>query len=188
MTFLDLYNNILNENASSYNEIPFLVSKKFYKKNTVLTKYGDIEQHVYFINQGVLELKIESHTSEKFLDFYFPNEITTSYTSFLRQIPSDAEMTTLADCELEVITYENIQSAYKVSLKANQFGRLVTEHAYMQKAQREKDLLSKTAEERYSELFRLHKEYVVKIPVNKIAGFLGIHPESLSRIRKKINS
>src|SRR5690606_22386593 len=188
MTFLDFYNTILQENASSYDELPFLISKKFYKKNTVLTKYGDIEQHVYFIIQGVIELKIESYNSEKFLDFYFPNEITTSYTSFLRQTPSDAEMTTLTDCELEVITYDNIQSAYQASLKANQFGRIVTEFAYMQKAQREKDLLSKTAEELYAELFGLHKEYIANIPVNKIAGFLGIHPESLSRIRKKMNS
>jgi len=188
MTFLDLYNSLLNENALSYEEIPFLVNKRFYKKNTVLTKYGNVEQNVYFINQGVIELKIESNTTEKFLDFYFPNEITTSYTSFLRQTPSDAEMKTLTDCELEVITHDNINTAYQVSLKANQFGRIVTELAYIQKAQREKDLLSKTAEERYFELFRLHKEYVAKIPVNKLAGFLGIHPESLSRIRKKMNS
>ncbi|WPP51935.1 cyclic nucleotide-binding domain-containing protein [Catalinimonas niigatensis] len=49
-------------------------------------------------------------------------------------------------------------------------------------------MLSKTTEERYAELLRLHKEYVAKIPVNKIAGYLGIHPKSLSRIRKKMNS
>ncbi|MBX2970626.1 MAG: Crp/Fnr family transcriptional regulator [Cyclobacteriaceae bacterium] len=188
MSFIDFYNSLLQENASSYDELPYLVSKNVYKKNTVLTKYGDVEQHVYFINQGVIELKIKSYTSEKFLDFYFPGEITTSYTSFLSQTPSDVEMITLTDCELEVISYESIQAAYQISLKANQFGRILTEHAYMQKAQREKDLLSKTAEERYAELLELHKEYIAKIPVSKLAGYLGIHPESLSRIRKKMNS
>jgi CRP-like cAMP-binding protein len=188
MSFLNLYNMLLKENASSYDELPYLVSKKVYKKNTVLTKYGDIEQNVYFINQGVIELKIKSYASDKFLDFYFPGEITTCYTSFLSQIPSDVEMTTLTDCELEKIAYENVQAAYQTSLKANQFGRILTEQAYMQKAQREKDLLSKTAEERYTELLGLHKEYVAKIPVNKIAGYLGIHPESLSRIRKKMST
>ena len=188
MSFLTLFNTLTKENASSYDELPYLVTKTFCKKNTVLTKYGDIEQHVYFINQGVIELKIKSYASEKFLDFYFPDEITTCYTSFLSQTPSDAEMTTLTDCELEVLTYENIQAAYQTSLKANLFGRILTEHAYMQKARREKDLLSKTAEERYAELLEQHKEYVAKIPVNKIAGYLGIHPESLSRIRKKMNS
>lgn len=188
MSFLDFYNTLLKVNVSSYDELPYLVNRKFYKKNTVLTKYGDVERNVYFINQGVIELKIQSYASDRFLDFYFPNEITTCYTSFLNQAPSDTEMTTLTDCELEVIAYDNIQAAYQTSLKANQFGRIVTEHAYRQKAKREKDLLSKTAEERYAELLEMHKEYVAKIPVNKIAGYLGIHPESLSRIRKKMNS
>jgi hypothetical protein len=89
---------------------------------------------------------------------------------------------------LEVINYSNIQAAYQTSLGANQFGRKVTEYAYMQKAQREKDLLSKTAEERYAELLDKHQEYIAHIPVNKIAAYLGIHAESLSRIRKKLNS
>ena len=67
-------------------------------------------------------------------------------------------------------------------------GRILTERAYMRKAQREKDLLSKTAEERYADLLSTRGEYVAQIPVNKLAKYLGIHPESLSRIRKKLNS
>ncbi|WPP51936.1 hypothetical protein [Catalinimonas niigatensis] len=43
-------------------------------------------------------------------------------------------MTTFTDCELEIIAYENIQAAYQTSLKANQFGRMLTEQAYMQNA------------------------------------------------------
>lgn len=179
---------MLNENASSYEELPFAVHKKTFRKNTILTKYGQLEQNTYFINTGIVELKIKSYTSEKVLDFFFAGEMVTCFTSFLLQKPSDAEMTTLTDCELEVITYNDLQKAYKTSLQTNQLGRLLTEHAYLRKAQREKDLLSKTAEERYAELISLHKEYVAQIPVNKIARYLGIHPESLSRIRKKLSS
>ena len=64
----------------------------------------------------------------------------------------------------------------------------MNEQAYLRKVQREKDFLTKTAEERYNDLLKTHPDYIIQIPVNKIARYLGIHPESLSRIRKKLNS
>lgn len=188
MRFLDLYNKLLREDVASVHDLPFTVNPMSFKKNTVLTRYDDVEQNVYFINSGIIEVKIRSYTSEKILDFFFSHEAVTCFTSFLMQKPSDAEMTALTDCETEVFTYGGLQKAYKTSLQVNQLGRLLTEHAYLRKAQREKDLLSKTAEERYAEMFELHREYVSQVPVNKIARYLGIHPESLSRIRKKLNS
>lgn len=60
-------------------------------------------------------------------------------------------------------------------------GRIILEGAYLNKARREKDFLCKTAEEPYAEMFHTHKAYLSNIPVNK--KYLGIHPESLSRIR-----
>lgn len=188
MRFLDLYNKMLGENLSSEHELPFPVKPITFKKNTVLTNYGDVEQNLYFIHEGIIEIKIRSNTTEKILDFFFQQEFVTCFTSFLRQTQSDAEMTTLTNCTTEVIRYADLKEAYKTSYHANKIGRLLTEHAYLRKAQREKELLSKTAEERYTEMFESHREYISQIPVNRIARYLGIHPESLSRIRKKLNS
>src|SRR5262245_27759466 len=141
MRYLDVYNTLLKENISSYEELPFPVHKKTFKKKTILTRYGQVESNTYFINAGIIELKIKSYTSEKILDFFFAHEMVACFTSFLLQQPSDAEMTTLTDCELEVISYHDLQNAYKTSLQTNQLGRMLTEHAYLRKAQREKDLL-----------------------------------------------
>lgn len=78
--------------------------------------------------------------------------------------------------------------AYDFSIEANKFSRILTEQGYVRKSNREKNFLTKTAEERYVEMFQSRSQYISQIPVNKIAKYLGIHPESLSRIRKKINS
>ena len=188
MLFREFYNTVLHTAITEDNSLPYPISKVNFKKGTVITKYGQVEEAVYFLNSGIVEMTIKSYMTEKVIDFFFTNDMFTSLTSFLTQSASDVQMIALVDCEAEMISWNDLQLAYKTSLEANQFGRMLTEYAYIKKAQREKDFLSKTAEEMYSQMFLTHSEYLSKIPVNKIAKYLGIHPESLSRIRKKINS
>lgn len=188
MLFKDLYSSVLNEIISSSDSLPYPVRKIYFKKGEFITKYGQVEEAVYFLNAGIVEMTVKSYVSEKVIDFFFENDMFTSLTSFLTQHPSDVQMKALTDCEAEVISYQDLQIAYNSSLNANKFGRILIEQAYIKKAKREKDFLSKTAEERYAEMFQTHQQYISKIPVNKIAKYLGVHPESLSRIRKKLNS
>ncbi len=188
MSFLELYNTILNTSYESYNELPYKVKTIHFKKDDIISEYDKVEPFVYFINKGIVEMTIRSYVSEKIIDFFFVNEMFAGLTSFLTQTPSDVKVTALMDCELEMISYDALQNAYENSADANKFSRVLFEQAYVRKAQREKDFLSKTAEERYAEMFQTHSNYISNIPVNKIAKYLGIHPESLSRIRKKINS
>ncbi len=188
MLFKDFYDLILKEKTDSPDSLPYPVRKIYFKKGEFITKYGQVEDAVYFLNTGIVEMTIKSYMSEKIIDFFFENEMFTSLTSFLTRLPSDVQMKALTACKAEVISCQDLQLAYDNSFNANKFGRILIEQAYIKKAKREKDFLSKTAEERYTEMFQTHPQYISKIPVNKIAKYLGIHPESLSRIRKKLNS
>lgn len=172
----------------SYNDIPFSVEKKKFKKGDFITQYGQVEDTIYFINQGIVEMTIKSYMTEKIIDFFFEKEMVCGFTSFLMQEPTDIQIRTLVDCEMEVIRRSDLMIAYDFSIEANKFSRILTEQGYVRKSNREKNLLTKTAEERYVEMFQSRSQYISQIPVNKIAKYLGIHPESLSRIRKKINS
>lgn len=187
MLFIDFYNSVLNT-SFTYDDLPFPIEAKTVKKGTCLTAYGQIEDSLYFMNKGIVEMTIKSYMTEKIIDFFFANELFCGYTSFLDQLPTDVQITTLMDCEIEVLKRKDLLPAYEYSLEANIFGRISTEKGYVRKSDREKNLLTKTAEERYEEMFRTHSDYISFIPVNKIAKYLGIHPESLSRIRKKMNS
>lgn len=64
---------------------------------------------------------------------------------------------------------------------------MVAEYYYILKTNREKDFLTKSATERYNELVNIRPELIQYIPVHQIAKYLGIEPESLSRIRKAIS-
>lgn len=187
MLFIDLYNTVLNT-SFSYDELPFSVKKLRFKKGDIITAYDQIEDSVYFMNSGIVEMTIKSYVTEKIIDFFFETEMFCGLTSFFTQLPTDIQIVALTDCEMEFIKYEDLMNAYAVSLDANKFGRTITEQGYIRKSNREKDLLTKTAEERYAEMFQTHSRYISDIPVNKVAKYLGIHPESLSRIRNKMNS
>src|SRR5690606_4649085 len=184
----DLYRDIMEDQEVTQEALPFSIRKNDVKKGTVLTDYEAIEKRIYFINNGIIELAIENQTSEKILDFFFPNEAVTCLTSFLLQTPSYSKRTALTDCEVEYFDRDQIYSNYTKSLEVNKLGRILVEQAYLRKAKREMEFLSKTAEEQYLQLIEQHSQYIQQIPVNKWARYLGIHPESLSRIRRKMIS
>ena len=187
MDFVSFYNAVLKTDKT-LSELPFPVHSRSAKKGTLITEFGNIEQSVYFIKKGIVELSIKSYMTEKIIDFFFEWEMVASLTSFLQQSPSNVQLTALVDCELDEVAYKDLMHAYEKDLDINKFGRKIMEGAYIRKSNREKALLTKTAEEIYQEMFRTHPDYIAYIPVNKIAKYLGIHPESLSRIRKKLNS
>jgi CRP-like cAMP-binding protein len=186
MTLNQLFSNVLGPAFDG--TLPYPTTSLKIKKGQVLTDFGQVESNTYFLRTGLVELSIKSYQTLKTIDFFFAGEFVCAYTSFLTQQPSDVRVTALSDGEAEVVRYHDLQQAYRTSSIANLVGRVINEQAYLRKAQREKDFLTKTAEERYRELISGHPEYVAQIPVNKIARYLGIHPESLSRIRKKLNS
>ena len=168
--------------------LPFAFTDQVFKKGDIITRYGQVEKKMYYINDGISQLSILKEGEEKIIEFFFSKEFFCSYTSFISQKPSDVQIIALTDCQFEMIHYDDLQAAYNSSFLANKIGRVLTEQIYIKKTQREKDFLTKSAEERYKDLITYRPELVQLLPINKIAKYLGIHPESLSRIRKEIIS
>jgi CRP-like cAMP-binding protein len=183
MSFYELYHQIVSQTTSNNIQLPLSIMEHTFKKGTVIT-----EKRAYFMKEGIAEMTIKSYTSEKIIDFFFQDEMFCSLSSFLTQSPSNVQINAITACTVESFTYIELQDLLTYSLEMNQFARIIIEQAYLKKAKREKDFLCKTAEERYLEMFNTHKEFILNISVSKIAKYLGIHPESLSRIRKKLIS
>ncbi|WP_108803195.1 Crp/Fnr family transcriptional regulator [Aquimarina sp. Aq107] len=179
---------IVNIDATFDGNLPFKSYKKKVKKGSVFTHFEQLEKKVYFLNEGIVQVEIKSKSEIKILDFFFKNSFFASYSSLLSNSPSDVCITAFTDCEVEIIEYQDLMAAYDSSLLANKLGRIETEKLYLRKVQREKELLTKTAEERYILLLSNHPQIIEQIPIKDISKYLGIQPESLSRIRKKIIS
>ena len=188
MTILQFINTHFDIDLKSNAELPFKLTEQEFSAGKIITAYDKIETNAYFLQNGIVQVSMVYNGEERILDFIFENNFFGAYTSLLTNQPSDVQLITLAKTKVEILDYNDLQNAYKTSLLANQLGRYVTERLYINNTKREKDFLTKTAEQRYRELLEKRPDIISSIPVNKIAKYLGIHPESLSRIRKSIFS
>ena len=85
------------------------------------------------------------------------------------------------------VHYDDLQMLYKTHSVGNLIGRLTVEKLYVEKLNREFSLLSETAEERYLKIMKEQRDLFQRLPLKHIASYMGIAPQALSRIRKRIS-
>lgn len=157
-----------------------------FKKKEFLTECNEVENHIYFIEEGIVRQYFISQEREICLDFGFRHNLISAYVSFLTREPSLLCIQALTPVKALRIHYDAVQQLHNISKNSERFGRLVAEQLYRVKLQREMVLLSMSAEEKYRHMLQKRPEFIQMIPVKDIASYLGIHPETLSRIRKNI--
>jgi len=163
-----------------------LVYKEF-EKNEILLRTGEVENYMYFLVEGVTRIFQYKNDIEYTLRFNFPIVPFNSYASFISRTPSLINVEALTDIKVLRMSYNDIQSLYEESKMAERVGRRMLELLYVEREIKELQMHSKTAEDYYFELIKSNKGLTEQIPQKHIASYLGITPESLSRIRKKIS-
>jgi CRP/FNR family transcriptional regulator, anaerobic regulatory protein len=157
--------------------------KKF-NKGEYLIEGGQVENYIYFLNSGSTRSYFLKEGREFTVDFLFEGDFSTAYLSFLTREPSFNFIEALENTETVVISYKFLNEFYSRYRSVERIGRLMAEFQYIKRVRKEKDLLSRTAEERYAELFQRNPALIQNISVKHLSSYLGIQPESLSRIRK----
>jgi CRP-like cAMP-binding protein len=158
-----------------------------YPKKGVVLKVGQVEKNLSFLEKGVLRLYIPNMENDMTFGFVFSGNFVSAYDSFLTQTPSRYQIEALTDAELWQISYKDLQEVYANTEIGNEIGRKSAENLFLTKAARELDLLTKTAEERYRNLFSERPELIRHIPLKYIASYIGVTPQALSRIRRRIS-
>ena len=157
-------------------------------KKEVFLKLNDVENHISFVESGVVRVYIPKDNPEKEITFgfSFENQFISAYDSFLTQEPSAYELQALTETTLLSISYDDLQAIYKTTQIGNLIGRLTAEGLFLIKSKREQNLLNLTAEERYLKLFKERPELLKVIPLKYISSYIGVTAQALSRIRKRI--
>jgi CRP/FNR family transcriptional regulator, anaerobic regulatory protein len=166
--------------------LPFEVEEKSFDKDYAITPYGQVENKILLLSEGIVQVSTLKDEEEKILEFVFPDEFFCAYTSFLLQEPSDVQVMTLTKCKAKIIKREHLLRANQVSLLSSHLSTHIAQQLFLTRARREKDFLTLSAEDRYKRLLEKDPEVIKHIPGNKIAKYLGVQAESLSRIRKAI--
>jgi CRP-like cAMP-binding protein len=155
-----------------------------FSNGSFLAHAGRVSSAIYFISAGIVRVFTVHRDKEVCLDFAFPGQFSTAYASFITQTPSAVSLQAITPVNGFAFYYTDLQKLYNKSHEAERTGRLLAEYQYLRKYKRELAFLQYTAKERYLQLLAEHPEVVQQIPVKFIASYLGIEPESLSRIRK----
>ena len=156
------------------------------KKGDFLQKEGDICNDVTFCNKGLLKAYHVKDEKEYIEAFFSQDEYLSDYSSFLLRQPSKLYIEALEDCELILLDYDIIQILYDKVDSFQKFGRLMAEFLFTQISLRNNSLLFETPEDRYINFSKNRPDLIQRVPQYMIASYLGVTPEALSRIRKRI--
>jgi CRP-like cAMP-binding protein len=159
---------------------------KVIKKGDFFLEEGKVCKYAGFIVKGLLRYYIYDDGEQKTYDFAQENNFVCNYESFIPQSPSTKNIQALENCEVLVISFTDLQIFYQSIRQAERFGRIVIEQVFIQTLQDLSSFYTDSPEVRYEKFLKKHHGLVQRISQYHVASYVGVKPQSLSRIRKRI--
>lgn len=163
-----------------------LRQRVFARKQRV-SEAGKTENHISFIESGIVRYYVEDGEKDITFEIAFENSFATAYDSFLTRTPALYTGEALTDAVLWSITYDDLQALYRETANGNSIGRQAAEQLYIKKNKRQLSLLKDSAEQRYRSLLTDYPHLIQHVPLKYLASYIGITPQALSRIRRRIS-
>jgi len=176
----------VNFNEEEWQVHQSLLTRRFLKKGEYILREDEICDHVTFINSGYFRVFNTIKEEDLTVNFAFEGNYVTDYTSFVTRKPTIDNIVAMEDAEVLQLRYDNLQKGYERAAVWQKFGRLIAEYILIFITHRSRSLLYNSPEERYLMLMKERPKVMERVPQHYIASYLGIQPESLSRIRKRL--
>ena len=161
---------------------PILISK-----NKILEKEGKIPQDLYYIVSGFMRLFYYNDNGDEITTHLnCPHGFFTAFSDFTNQTKASVNVETITECQLLRISRQDYTTLINKSQYWKDYGMHILEESLIYNEERSKDLATLNAEQRYLKLINTQPNIIQNVPLQYIASFLGIKPESLSRIRRNL--
>lgn len=181
--FLSKY-TVLSEEDIQIIKDQYLI--KEYKKNTILLSEGQIAKECYLVLKGCVRSYYLIGGEEKTTAFYTENQPVTP-VSYTKETPSEYYISCLEDC---VLSIGNPEKTARFLAEFPKFAPLIATISNQIMADNQivfDDFRNLPPEKRYLNLLEKRPDLINRVPQYHLASYLGIKPQSLSRIRKRIN-
>jgi CRP-like cAMP-binding protein len=157
-----------------------------FKKGELLVREGEVANQCYFVLKGCVRQYRLLDGEEKTTAFFLEQQAVVSYTSYVQKIPSNHYCVCVEDCSLIVGNPDTEKELYSQFPKLEAFTRAFMSEDFGKTQEAYSTFITSSPEERYLNLLKTQPELLQRVPQHQIASYLGMTPESLSRIRKRI--
>ncbi|GGD16666.1 Crp/Fnr family transcriptional regulator [Hyunsoonleella pacifica] len=154
--------------------------------NTHFLKAGDVERYIYFLDEGVVKGYQNIDGKIVIQHLVAEHDFFTSLDSFMNETPTLDYFETITDCKVIKISKSGFDTLQRETKFWDILVKEVTKNHLSCKQERVKDFQTLTAKERYLKFLKHHPRLALTVSIDNIASFLGMEPQSLSRIRKQI--
>jgi CRP-like cAMP-binding protein len=171
-------------NADEERFISSVFKIKHFAKGEHFLLAGDVCREAAFIESGVFRFYINTGHDATYY-FAAENEFICEYPSFLWQLPSDRNIQALEPALIRVISFDDLQRFYREVVLGERFGRLIAEEIFSDSIQQLASFYEDKPAVRYQKFVSRFPQLVQRLPQYYIASYVGIEPQSLSRIRRR---
>jgi CRP-like cAMP-binding protein len=165
-----------------------LFKERLIKKGEFFLAEHQICKHAGYIVEGVMRYYINHDGEDKTYAFAREGDFVCNNESFIPQVPSTKIIQALEDCQIVQISYDDLQTFYTSIKEGERFGRLVIEQVFIETLQDLSSFYTDTRELRYENFIKKHFDLQQRISQYHIASYIGVKPQSLSRIRKRMSA
>lgn len=159
-----------------------------YIKGTILLRQGEVSDKCYSVLAGcVRQYSIGEDGKEVTINFFTEEQAVVVFKSYKQKIPSDYFLACVEDSTLLVGDPESEKRMYKKFPELEKITRTIIEHNFGEEQDERARFMRAVPEDRYRMLLEKRPELINRVPQHQLASYLGITPESLSRIRKRVS-
>lgn len=166
----------------------FFIPKKLRKRQYLLNA-GDVCQYFCFVEKGLLRsFNVDKNANEHVVQFALEGWWISDMGSFLSGDNAVYNIEALEDAELLLLTRQAMDEMLNQIPKMERYFRMLMQSNIVVLQRRILGTLSLSAEEKYKRMMQLYPDILQRSPQQYVASFLGITPETLSRVRKQVSS
>lgn len=153
-------------------------------KRQFLLQEGDVCRELAFVEKGALfSYSVDSRGNQHILRFAFEGWWMANLQSFFDGEPSRLNIEVFEDCELLMLDKNNHHMLIDEIPAYERYHHIIVQNAYVAMQKRVENALGLTAEEKYARLIEQNPGFMNRVPLGLVASYLGITPETLSRVR-----
>jgi CRP/FNR family transcriptional regulator, anaerobic regulatory protein len=186
--FYNFISRLLPDHGINFSKLDSQLRKRTIEKGDYLFSEGEVCQFIGFIIKGCFRIFILKDDKEITFDFFVENRPIGDYESYFRKQPTQFYVQAIEPSEILILNDVCFGLLFEEPLNGQRLQRIVVETLFFRFRDKLLSLYLDEPEERYCNLLQAEPALLQRIPQYHLASYLGIEPESLSRLKRRISS